>query len=595
MEDKKIKKTPNKSTKKTNTKKSSTTKKSTVKKSNTTKKVTTKKSTTTKNVTNKTKVNNVKKKEPEIKESIIKEESIINEIKEIDIPKEEKVIEIPKKIKIEKKYIIFSIISSLIMVIGIVSFFLVINPKMKEKIELREFKNTINSLLKEENLSKVQDEIKNDIMSGDRKKLEDKVEDYLLKNLEIKDNINKLINDERITNSLDLKNVGQYKIIENYNSTISNLDKEKEELNKIRETAKNNKLEDEELNEVYDELIDKIDSNIILDEVESVKEYINKSKPVLEYLKNNKSFYKIDNKLIFLKRSKKDEYDKLIEKNKCDKCNYLKSYLVEDKEGPVISANNITITKGDKLNLNSKVSCNDKVDDKTDCVISGTFNSNKAGTYKITIKSTDKSNNTSTKIINVIVKEKAVVKKTTTSSGSNKRVNTNNKPYYIEVIRNQNVVIVYGLDSNKKEYNRIVKVFVVSVGRNGKTPTGTFKTTRGVPWGALIGGVWGQYSTRITGSYLFHSVPYYSKNKGDLEWQEYNKLGTAASAGCVRMTVRDVKWIYDNISNGTTVRIYDGSLPKGVSKPSAPKIPSNSKNKGWDPTDPDPKNPWHKK
>ena len=150
-----------------------------------------------------------------------------------------------------------------------------------------------------------------------------------------------------------------------------------------------------------------------------------------------------------------------------------------------------------------------------------------------------------------------------------------------------------GLDENK-EYNKIVKVFTVSVGRNGKTPTGTFKTTKGYPWGALIKNVWGQYSTRITGSYLFHSVPYYTKNKGDLEWQEYNKLGTAASAGCVRMTVRDVKWIYDNIENGTTVKIYDGSLPSGVTKPSVPKIDGNSPNRGWDPTDPDPNNPWRK-
>ena len=40
------------------------------------------------------------------------------------------------------------------------------------------------------------------------------------------------------------------------------------------------------------------------------------------------------------------------------------------------------------------------------------------------------------------------------------------------------------------------------------------------------------------------------------------------------------------------VKIYDGNLPKGVSKPSGIKINSDSPNKGWDPTDPDKKNPW---
>ena len=60
------------------------------------------------------------------------------------------------------------------------------------------------------------------------------------------------------------------------------------------------------------------------------------------------------------------------------------------------------------------------------------------------------------------------------------------------------------------------------------------------------------------------------------------------------MTVRDVKWIFDNCPSGMTVKIYDGNLPAGVSKPSAPKISGNSLNKGWDPTDPDPNNPWNK-
>ena len=60
------------------------------------------------------------------------------------------------------------------------------------------------------------------------------------------------------------------------------------------------------------------------------------------------------------------------------------------------------------------------------------------------------------------------------------------------------------------------------------------------------------------------------------------------------MTVADVKWIYDNCDKGMTVKIYDGNLPEGVKKPSAPKIDTNSSNKGWDPTDPDSNNPWNK-
>ena len=50
-------------------------------------------------------------------------------------------------------------------------------------------------------------------------------------------------------------------------------------------------------------------------------------------------------------------------------------------------------------------------------------------------------------------------------------------PYYIHVIRNHNVVVVYGLDSSN-HYSKVVQTFVVSVGKSSTpTPTGTFKTS----------------------------------------------------------------------------------------------------------------------
>ena len=106
-------------------------------------------------------------------------------------------------------------------------------------------------------------------------------------------------------------------------------------------------------------------------------------------------------------------------------------------------------------------------------------------------------------------------------------------------------------------------------------------------------GCWGQYCTQITGNYLFHSSPYNSPNKNDLSYRLYNQLGTVCSHGCVRLTVADAKWIYDNCPLGTTVSIYNASsLP--VPKPSAPWLDISSPNRGWDPTDPDPANPWNK-
>ena len=183
-----------------------------------------------------------------------------------------------------------------------------------------------------------------------------------------------------------------------------------------------------------------------------------------------------------------------------------------------------------------------------------------------------------------------VEEETTTNVEPTEPVEEKN-PCYTEVIRNNNVVIVYGLDSNNN-YTKVQKVFVSSVGKDNGTPTGTFTTTDKYVWRALFGNVYGQYATRITGSILFHSVPYTSQSKDSLEWDEYNKLGTSASMGCVRMAVGDVKWLYDNCPSGMTVKIYDGDIPKGITKPDSIKIDENSPNKGWDPTDPDLNNPW---
>lgn len=168
----------------------------------------------------------------------------------------------------------------------------------------------------------------------------------------------------------------------------------------------------------------------------------------------------------------------------------------------------------------------------------------------------------------------------------------NDNPYLLKVNRKQNIVIAYTKDSDG-EYTKPYKAMVCSVGLDGKTPTGTFSTTNKYTWRLLSGNVYGQYATRIDGPILFHSVPYFTQNKADLEYEEYNKLGQAASLGCVRLAVIDAKWIYDNCPKGTTVVIYDSDEKEPLSKPTPIKIDLNSANKKWDPTDPDKNNPWN--
>lgn len=164
-------------------------------------------------------------------------------------------------------------------------------------------------------------------------------------------------------------------------------------------------------------------------------------------------------------------------------------------------------------------------------------------------------------------------------------------PYLIKVNKRMNTVTIYAKDS-KGKYTKPVKAMVCSTG--SATPIGTFKTPAKYRWAALMGPSYGQYSTRIYKGFLFHSVWYYRNgDKASQSYAEYNKLGTTASHGCVRLTVADAKWIYDNCPLGTTVTIYNSSNPGPLGKPKAYKVPSNKK-MGWDPTDPDKANPYKK-
>lgn len=162
------------------------------------------------------------------------------------------------------------------------------------------------------------------------------------------------------------------------------------------------------------------------------------------------------------------------------------------------------------------------------------------------------------------------------------------KPYLLKVNRKQNVITVYQKDK-KGNYTLPIKAITCSTG-GSKTPLGTFKTPEKYRWRLLMGNVWGQYSTRIKGSILFHSVWYYKQDPSTLSAVQYNKLGTAASAGCIRLTVEDAKWIHDNCPVGTTVTIYDGNEKAPLGKPAAITLPTNT---GWDPTDPSSSNPWN--
>lgn len=149
----------------------------------------------------------------------------------------------------------------------------------------------------------------------------------------------------------------------------------------------------------------------------------------------------------------------------------------------------------------------------------------------------------------------------------------------IEVNRKSCFIVVYRGDVE-------VRAFVCSTAADGvSTPTGTFALQDKLRWHTLDGPSYGQYCSHITPEILFHSVPNASPNDNhSLKAYEYNKLGKPASAGCIRLTVKHAKYLYDNCPIGTKVIISDSvARPKTVQIEQAPKIPVTQ---NYDPTDP---------
>ncbi len=175
---------------------------------------------------------------------------------------------------------------------------------------------------------------------------------------------------------------------------------------------------------------------------------------------------------------------------------------------------------------------------------------------------------------------------------ANKKNKSSKNLYFIKVNRQMNCVTVYTYDKNGK-YTVPIRAMLCSCGLNNGTIIGDYSLYFKNIWNPLYQNVYGYYTSGIWGDFLFHSVPYYNTYPDELKTKEFNKLGKDASMGCVRMAVADVKWIYDNCPVGTPITIYDDDNAGPLGKPEPIRI--TDLDCGWDPTDSNPKSPYHKK
>ena len=152
--------------------------------------------------------------------------------------------------------------------------------------------------------------------------------------------------------------------------------------------------------------------------------------------------------------------------------------------------------------------------------------------------------------------------------------------YTVKVNKAANCVTIYRLDGEELS---ALRAFVCSCGES--TPEGSYRLDNKWRWLCMVDDSYGQWVSQISGNYLFHSVPYWgTRDAEQLDVAEYNKLGSTASHGCVRLTAGDAKWIYDNVPQGTLIVIYsDPDDPGPLGKPSVEHLPDWHT---WDPSDP---------
>jgi len=137
-------------------------------------------------------------------------------------------------------------------------------------------------------------------------------------------------------------------------------------------------------------------------------------------------------------------------------------------------------------------------------------------------------------------------------TGQNENQNidfSNSDDFRIEVDLTKQKVFVYYKDN-------MIREMICSGGADqSPTPQGEFETSDKIKYSWVerfdVGAF---YWTRFYKKYLFHSVPF-DKNR-EMIIEEYEKLGSPASHGCIRLKLEEAKWLYEKLPSGVKVIIY---------------------------------------
>lgn len=134
-----------------------------------------------------------------------------------------------------------------------------------------------------------------------------------------------------------------------------------------------------------------------------------------------------------------------------------------------------------------------------------------------------------------------------------------NQSYRIRINVSKNIAVISSIDGDNNP-GSTVKAFYIATNANVKT--GSTVITDKTEWRKFDMSCYGHYVTRLDNSECISSTPYYTRTIGNINVDEYNKIGTHFSYGSIFMTPVDAKWIYNNCGVNTSVEILsDFDIP----------------------------------
>jgi len=121
--------------------------------------------------------------------------------------------------------------------------------------------------------------------------------------------------------------------------------------------------------------------------------------------------------------------------------------------------------------------------------------------------------------------------------------------FRIEIDLGRQRVIVFYKDD-------ILREMICSGGApESPTPMGEFITSQKIEYSFVERfGVGAYYWIRFFEDYLIHSVPF--DENGEMIIEEFEKIGSPASHGCIRLKLEEAKWLYETLPLGVKVLIY---------------------------------------